>query len=244
MALDALQPLDEELPLSRVMADQLARAIVEGSIAPGTKLREEELARRFRVSRTPVREAFRFLELEGLVTFEPRKGVRVSRLTAADASELYLVRGHLGGLAARLAAANASAGDVQRLRELQAELESALASGDRDHFAHCVITYDDVIVGIAGNKLLGDLLDRLRRQSLRVSIILSLPLALYEEAIGLRRQLLDAVAGKEPERAEDAMRRLNQLTWAALAERGLPADQPAAPEISTMRPEASSEPHS
>jgi DNA-binding GntR family transcriptional regulator len=99
------------------------------------------------------------------------------------------------------------------------------------------------MIGIAGNKLLGDLLDRLRRQSLRVSIILSLPLALYEEAIGLRRQMLDAVAVKDPDRAEDAMRRLNQLTWAALVERGLPADHPAASEVATMRrPESSPEP--
>jgi DNA-binding GntR family transcriptional regulator len=222
MDLDALRPIEVELPLSRAIADQLAGAIIKGEIAPGTKLAEEELAKRFRTSRTPVREALRLLELESLVTFTPRKGVRVSRITASDAAELYQLRGHLGGLAARLAALNATSADVQRLRELQSELEVALESGDREHFARCVITYDDVLVEIARNGLLGELLGRLQRQSVRVTIMLSLPAALFEESIEVRRQLVDAIADHEPEGAEHAVRRLNELTWGALAALGLP----------------------
>jgi DNA-binding GntR family transcriptional regulator len=219
---DALRPIEVELPLSRAIADQLAGAIIKGEIEPGTKLAEEELAKRFHTSRTPVREALRLLELESLVTFTPRKGVRVSRITASDAAELYQLRGHLGGLAARLAAVNATKADVGKLRELQAELEVALESGDREHFARCVITYDDVLVEIARNSLLAELLGRLQRQSMRVTIMLSLPAALFEESIEVRRHLIEAIAAHEPDGAEHAVRRLNELTWGALAALGLP----------------------
>jgi GntR family transcriptional regulator, rspAB operon transcriptional repressor len=229
MSLDALSPLDDELPLSRVIADRLAAAIIEGAIPPDTKLTEEELARRFKTSRTPVREALRLLELEALITFEPRKGVRVRRVTAEDTAELYLLRGHLGGLAARLAAENATPSDVERLRELQADLEGSLHSGDREHFARCVITYDDVLVTIAKNRLLGELLERLHRQSMRVTIMLTLPEPLFAQAAEVRSRMLEAIATHEPDGAEQAMRDLNQMTWNALAERGLPRANPDTP---------------
>jgi DNA-binding GntR family transcriptional regulator len=219
-----------------VIADQLARAIIQGTLAPGTKLREEELAGRLGTSRTPVREALRLLELESLVTFEPRRGARVSKISLADAAELYTMRGLLGGFAARLAAEKATADDVESLRELHADLEAALASGDKEHFARGVITYDDVLIDIARNRLLADLLGRLRRQSVRVSIMLSLPLALLEESIKVRRDMLDAIVARQPDRAERSMRELNELTSSALVDVGLPSGEQRTPaEIAEIR---------
>jgi DNA-binding GntR family transcriptional regulator len=233
-AFDALQPLDE-LPLSRVIADQLADAIIQGAFPAGTKLREDELASRFRTSRTPVREALRLLELESLVTFEPRKGVRVSTFTADDAAELYLLRGYLGGLAARLAAENATPAEVDALRDFQTELKEAVAAGESERYAHCVIEADDVLIRISRNRLLMDLLDRLRRQSMRVSLMLTLPVAVYKEGIRIRERMIDAIASQDLDGAEQAMRDLNQLTWGTLVELGLPFDEVGtAPAVAGM----------
>ena len=233
-AFDALRPLDE-LPLSRVIADQLADAIIRGAFPAGTKLREDELANRFRTSRTPVREALRLLELESLVTFVPRKGVRVSTFTADDAAELYLLRGYLGGLAARLAAQNATPAEVEALRGFQTELKEAVAAGESEHYAHCVIKADDVLIKISRNRLLMELLDRLRRQSMRVSLMLTLPVAVHREGIRIRERMINAIASRDLDGAEQAMRDLNQLTWGTLVELGLPFDEiGAAADVADM----------
>lgn len=219
-----LRPLDDELPLSRVIADRIAGAIVQGELAPGSKLGEEELAKRFRTSRTPVREALRLLEREALVTSTPRKGVRVSVLTRDDAAELYLLRGHLGRLVARLAVANASSDDVALLRDLQAAVEESFAAGDREQFVRCAFRFDELLVSMAGNSLLGELFERLHRKSLRFSIVLSLPIEVFRASMQLRGSLLGAIAEGRAEDAERLVEELNSLTWAALAERPFPGE--------------------
>lgn len=108
---------DEDLDLHQ----RILNAIDAGEYPPGGRLLETELADRFGVSRTPVREALRRLETQGVVTHEPRKGAVVATLDYAQLGELYAVREVMEGLAARLAARHASAAEIQLLRDMIAE---------------------------------------------------------------------------------------------------------------------------
>ena len=117
--------------LAESTADKLRELILEGQLAPGTRLRPQHLAPGLGVSVMPVREALRILGAEGLVSFTPRIGARVTELSEGDIEELYLERGALEGLAARLAVINMADEQLQGLEEafdamLQAEAHQDL----------------------------------------------------------------------------------------------------------------------
>nr|WP_244424843.1 GntR family transcriptional regulator [Methylobacterium nodulans] len=98
----------------------LLRAIEDGELTPGTRLREAELAERFAISRTPIREALARLESHGLVTHEPHRGATLTKLGYAQVTELYDLREVLEGMAARLAATHASDTEIDVLEEMVA----------------------------------------------------------------------------------------------------------------------------
>lgn len=118
---------DSDGPQGQGAYRRLLEDIRAGSLPPGTRLRETELAERLRISRTPVREAIRQLEADGLVIHLPRQGATVRSLDYAEVIELYEMRAVLEGTAARLAARAASEVELSELAALNAELASAPA---------------------------------------------------------------------------------------------------------------------
>ncbi len=117
----------------------LREAILSGEIKPGKKLRQEELAQLLGTSPTPVREAFRRLQAEGLIVHQPHKGVWAAKLTLEDIEEIYLIRSALEGLAARLAVTRLLPDELdellERLNGLQQAMEERLAAGDHEQLA-------------------------------------------------------------------------------------------------------------
>ena len=108
--------------------DRFREALHQGVLAPGQRVLETEIAERFGMSRTPVREAIRRLQAEGLVTPLPGRGLCVARYDHAEMEELYVTREALEGIAARLAAANAGRPDIALLQRLVTE-EAGLPAG-------------------------------------------------------------------------------------------------------------------
>ncbi|MCC5959052.1 MAG: GntR family transcriptional regulator [Rhodobacteraceae bacterium] len=104
--------------------DRLLDEIRHGTLPPGARLREVELAARLGISRTPVREAIRRLEADGLVEHLPRQGASLRRLSYAEVMELYEMRAVLEGTAARLAARAASGLELRELAEINTEMTS------------------------------------------------------------------------------------------------------------------------
>ena len=96
--------LQNHRPLREIVYEELKRQILVGEIAPGTRMMEVDLADEMGVSRTPVREAIRKLEKEGLVTIEPRRGAYASDISIKDMLDVLEVRQTLEGMAASLAA--------------------------------------------------------------------------------------------------------------------------------------------
>src|SRR5438128_944967 len=107
------------------IADALRGEIVDGRLEPGERVLEVDLARRFGVSRQPVREAIRTLEREGLLTSLPNRGTFVTRVSLEDAMAIQDIRAQLEGLAARLAVVQLTTADFKRLRELVKDMRSA-----------------------------------------------------------------------------------------------------------------------
>jgi DNA-binding GntR family transcriptional regulator len=117
----------------------LRDAILKGEIKPGEKLRQETLAQQLGISPTPIREAFRRLEVEGLLVHSAHKGVRVVEFTIKDAEEVSLIRSALESLAARLAITNSEKGElgelVGKLEKLQEEMEACLQNEQFERLA-------------------------------------------------------------------------------------------------------------
>ncbi len=116
---------EDDGPHGNTAYRQILVEIRSGALLPGARLRETELAERFGISRTPVREAIRLLEADGLVAHIPRQGATIRLLDYTEVMELYEMRAVLEGTAARLAARAASDMELDELAALNAELASA-----------------------------------------------------------------------------------------------------------------------
>jgi DNA-binding GntR family transcriptional regulator len=185
------RPLRDEAYLS------LRRAILSGDFKPGDRLVEREVAGKLDLSRSPVREAFRRLEQEGLVSVN-RQGLFVQAVAPSEVEELYLIRQHLESLVARLAARNYSVEYRPRLEEVFSSMTAAGESGDQEHIVAEGARFHSLLAEIAGNHRLAKLtasiveeIDRFRRLNLaegpRTQLVL-----------GEHRRILDAViAGDE-----------------------------------------------
>lgn len=116
--------------LSERVATYLRGALMAGELPTGSYIRTEHLAAELQVSATPVREALMILHSEGTVKWEPRRGFRVLALTRRDVEDLFLVQGWIAGELAHRACAVLTGADLDRVDQLQAELEAAAAAGD------------------------------------------------------------------------------------------------------------------
>ncbi len=126
----AYKPKSARKTKKELMVEIVREAILSGELEPGTRLLQEELAERFDVSPTPVREAIQQLVAEGVLSHSPYKGVQVAEVTLTDVREIYLLRAVLEALATELAVPNLKISEIQGLRTLQAEIEAAILKDD------------------------------------------------------------------------------------------------------------------
>ena len=124
--------LQNHRPLREIVYEQLKMQILRGKIVPGTRMMEVELADEMGVSRTPVREAIRKLEKEGLVTIEPRKGAYASDISLKDMVDTLEVREDLEGLAAALAAERMTDEQIQELTEISQKYREAVRNSETE----------------------------------------------------------------------------------------------------------------
>ena len=135
--------------------------IIDGELAPGSDVNSVELAQRFDTSRTPVREALMLLEKQNLVEVPARRRPRVSDLSATPIEEIYRVRALLTGLAARLVCERATEEQLDELGLRLSAMRDAAAQGDTVGYFWANVHYNDLVTEVAGDSVLGDLLDSL-----------------------------------------------------------------------------------
>ena len=123
--------MDEYLPLRDVVFKTLRQAILKGELEPGERLMEIQLAERLGVSRTPIREAIRKLELEGLVLMIPRKGAEVAKISENNLRDVLEVRRSLEELAIDLACQRITAEELESLNKAEVDLRQPSGTGTR-----------------------------------------------------------------------------------------------------------------
>ena len=151
---DAAIELLQQHSLTTLVLRELERQIVSGELATGAKLNEAELAARLRVSRGPVREAFRALEQSGLVRTEKNRGVFVRQLSLAEASDIYEVRAALDALIGRLAAQRIRPEQMAQLRDLIKRMQAAGRARDPDAYFALNIEFHETLAQAAANTAL------------------------------------------------------------------------------------------
>ncbi|WP_422120689.1 GntR family transcriptional regulator [Koleobacter methoxysyntrophicus] len=162
--------LDNYKPLREVVFEALREAIITGDLKPGERLMELQLAEEMGVSRTPVREAIRKLELEGLVVMVPRKGAYVAGLSLKDAAEVFEIRGSLEGLAASLAAERITEEEMEELERLLVQTKECIKKKDVETLVEKDLEFHDIIYNASRNSKLISILYNLREQFHRFRI--------------------------------------------------------------------------
>jgi phosphonate utilization transcriptional regulator len=140
--------------LTTVVRRELERRILAGDILPGAKLNEADVALELKVSRGPVREAFRALEQAGLLRNEKNRGVFVRSLTHFEADELYEVRAGLDALIGRLAAERCTPVQVEELKRLLKDMEKAARRKSVDDYYPLNVRFHDLLAQFTGNATL------------------------------------------------------------------------------------------
>lgn len=203
--------------LARELARALESAIIFGDLPPDARLTEEELAQRYRVSRSPVREALRLLEQDGLVLREARRGFWVAPMSRRDLDEVYSCRVALEGLAAEQAAQARTPAGVSELRSCLGALAKAAGDGDVRSYFRENVRMTSQIHAMAGNETLRRLLDSIGKQALRYRFLAySRSPELIAMSLAGNEQIVEAIAKGRPEAARLVTERLIRRSWKAM----------------------------
>jgi DNA-binding GntR family transcriptional regulator len=192
--------LDSYKPLREIVFESLREAIISGILEPGERLMEIQLAEEMGVSRTPVREAIRKLELEGFVVMIPRKGAYVAGVSHKDVADVFEIRSALEGLAAGLAAERITDEELEAMERIllyrQGEEMSLEEIVESDTAFHALI------YKASRNERLSQMLENIREQIQRFrATSLAVP-GRIKDAIGEHRGIVEALARHDIEEAQ------------------------------------------
>ena len=181
----------------------LSQALRDGTFQPGDRLREEEIAEHFSVSRTPVRDALRRMSERRLLEISGGRGMMIRRLTRAEVFELYEMREIMEGTAARFAAKNATSTEITLLTDLQAAFERATNPQD---WARINKQFHDTIAGAVRNRFFNSPLEELQDFLALLGSTTFSVTGRAGPAADEHRRVLDAIAARDPDAAEAAAR--------------------------------------
>ncbi len=194
--------LERYQTLREKIVDYLKESIIKGYLKPGERIAEPELAERFGVSRTPVREALRQLASEGFLIILPRKGATVSPITDKDVQEFYAIKSLLEGYAARIACKRMSDRDIKRMEELNEQMRALAEKEDVKNFFKCDNRFHDIFLKACGNDKLYNLVHSLVQQFERFRITaLSVP-GRMRDSVRQHEEIIEAFKRGDEERVE------------------------------------------
>ncbi len=198
--------VNEYLPLRDVVFQNLRQAILKGELEPGERLMEIHLAKRLGVSRTPIREAIRKLELEGLVDMVPRRGAVVASITRKDMRDVLEVRRTLEMLAVEVACERISQGELEKLKAAGREFERSGGSGDIIRLVQADMAFHEIIYAATGNLRLVNILGNLREQMYRYRMEYLKDTSSYGQLNREHERIYQGIRDKDKETACQAIR--------------------------------------
>ena len=187
------------LPLRDVVFQTLREAILKGELKPGERLMELQLASKLGVSRTPIREAIRMLELEGLAVTVPRKGAEVARMTEKDMEDVLQIRKTLDELAVKLACDKITEEQLKNVKRAVEEFEESTKCKNIKKIAEADVKFHDTIYEATGNAKLVTLLNHLREQRYRYRIEYLKDERMYTELIKEHWKIYEALLQRDKE---------------------------------------------
>lgn len=187
------------LPLRDVVFHTLREAILKGELKPGERLMEIQLANKLGVSRTPIREAIRMLELEGLAVTVPRKGAQVAKMTEKDMEDVLQIRGCLDELAVSLACDKMTTEQLKLLHIARKKFEDSIHGKDIKGVAQADEEFHDTIYQAADNPKLVSMLNNLREQIYRYRVEYLKDETTYPRLIAEHQEIYDGLLRKDKE---------------------------------------------
>ena len=188
-------------PLREIVYEELKMQILTGKIVPGTRMMEVELAEDMGVSRTPIREAIRKLEKEGLVTIEPRRGAYASQISTKDMVDILEVRQDMEGLAAFFAASRMTEEQMAELKKASDSYNIAVSEGNTANMIVYDTKFHRIIVESCNNNILVQMIEQLQELVLRFRYIYYDNFRRAENMPEEHRQIMEAI---QEGRARDA----------------------------------------
>lgn len=197
-------PMNEFLPLRDVVFNTLRQAILTGELKPGERLMEIHLANKLGVSRTPIREAIRKLELEGLVTMIPRRGAEVAQITGKSLQDVLEVRRSLDALCAELACERISEEELEALEMACKTFEEATHTGEVRAIAAADVALHDIIIRATDNKRLVQLVNNLAEQTYRYRFEYIKDYSMHGRLVEEHRVIFEAIRKRDKATAAQA----------------------------------------
>ena len=197
--------MNEYLPLRDVVFNTLRQAILRGELKPGERLMEIQLANKLGVSRTPIREAIRKLELEGLVLMIPRKGAEVAEITEKSLRDVLEVRRALVELAVQLACEKITKEEIRELERVAKEFQQVVNSSDITEIAEVDVCFHDIIYTATDNQKLIQLLNNLREQMYRYRVEYLKRDGVFPQLIAEHEAIIRHIENNEKEKATEVM---------------------------------------
>ncbi len=198
--------MDEFLPLRDVVFNTLRQAILTGELKPGERLMEIHLAERLGVSRTPIREAIRKLELEGLVTMIPRRGAEVAQITEKSMNDVLEVRRAVDALCVELACERITEEELAALKEACDKFAEVVRAKVKNvkQIAQADVALHDIIVQATGNQRLIQLVNTLSEQMYRYRFEYLKDFSQHEKLVEEHRIIYEGIVRKDKETACEA----------------------------------------
>ena len=195
------------LPLRDVVFHTLREAILKGDLKPGERLMELQLAEKLGVSRTPIREAIRMLEQEGLAVTMPRRGAEVAKMTLKDMEDVLEIREALDELAVQVACTRITQEQLEQLKRTKDSFAKATKNGGVKQIAQEDVKFHDVIYEATGNPKLVSLLNNLREQIYRYRVEYLKDRRNYPTLIEEHEKIVEALEARDVDRVTKEMHR-------------------------------------
>ena len=189
-------PVDRR-PLHAAGIQRLRDMIIQGTLAPGMKLNERVLAERLGISRTPLREAIKFLASEGLVELQPNRGAFVALIDAATVREVFVVLGALEALAGEAVCAHATDAQIAEIRALHYQMVLHQMRGDLAAYFRCNQDIHARLVEFSGNAALLQTWRALNAKVQRVRYMANLSGERWQQAVQEHEAMLDALGARD-----------------------------------------------
>jgi DNA-binding GntR family transcriptional regulator len=205
-----LHSFENSETLTEKIHSSLEEAILEGKLKPNDRLVEEELSRTFKISRGPIREAFRLLERDGFIKIIPRKGAIVQEISTEDILDVYEIRSVLEGLAVRLACAKATDKELKKLEAIYEAMENLRKDTDTvrraKKYKKLNREFHNTIIGMSKNKKIMDIYANFQKQivwfqTVTLSVELRCDVSLREH-----KELLNCCLKRDADGAEKTAR--------------------------------------